>query len=107
MPLNIREVPLEGQDIGSEGKERDVRMPEGGPRIPLRTIMFFSNHVFHAQRLWLLFRTQEPAFGPIDSSRVLRSVSYRLLIRRQDIDVNTYSVLRAKILFSKRVHSID
>ena len=30
MPLNIREVPLEGQAIGSEGKERDVRVPEGG-----------------------------------------------------------------------------
>ena len=59
--------------------------------------------IFHTQRLWLLLRTQEPAFGPVESSRVLRSVSYRLIIRRQDIDINIYSVLRAKILFSKRL----
>ena len=30
MPLNIREVPPEGQAIGSDGKERDMRAPEGG-----------------------------------------------------------------------------
>ena len=30
MPLNIREVPPEGQAIGSDRKERDVRVPEGG-----------------------------------------------------------------------------
>ena len=104
MPLNIREVPPEGQAIGSDGKERDMRAPEGGgggSRIPLRTIMFFSNHVFHAQQLRLLLRTQEPAFGPVESSRVLRSVSYRLLIRRQHI-----FCIKGKDSIFKEVHSI-
>lgn len=81
MPLNIREVPLEGQDIGSEGKERDGECLRGVPEFHCEQscfspIMFFMLNDCGSSS------NQEPAFGPVDS-RVLRSVSIDYLSGRQ------------------------